>query len=270
MEPARRVRESDDGRCHEVGEDHEHACQIHRDGDHQTERQVEEEIPQSDANPLCVSLVRILGDEHESTAEKEMEETQTGVDQCRSEDVLPAHPENRSCQKLLDLLTTFGSAIGEENRGGRGNNERDADDRLLRHRAPAHPGQGEDGGAESGGAERKSVGGRSSGLVASNNRGNRAESRDLRQCEIDEDHTSQQNVEPHIGVKPDKDQACHERRSHELENVQHLIVPYEAKAVSRLEIHPSTSSKYASEVISSGPRSTITAEQPERSAIVSI
>ena len=96
-----------------------------------------------------------------------------------------------------------------------------ADHRLLRDaRAAVHAREREHHRADESEAERKQVGHAGVQVVTSEVSGGRAQRRDLRQRQIDEDDAALDHVHAQIGVNPGQDETGDKGRRQEVENLR--------------------------------------------------
>ena len=150
-----------------------------------------------------------------------MEQSDQSVDAGGLEDRRPPHPQQRSGQGFLDVLGAFGGAVGNQNGQGQSDRVGNADDRLLGYPLVSHPRHRKDGGADDGEGEGEAVGGLAVWAQSQQEAEGRAQSSDLRQCEIHEDDLSLDHMQAEVGMNTHQDHAGRERCRHQLDQLSH-------------------------------------------------
>jgi hypothetical protein len=119
------------------------------------------------------------------------------------------------------VFGTLRRAIDQQDRGRRRHHVDDADQRLLRHARRPRPRAGEQHRGEQREGERIAVGRDPLRRMAEHERGGRAERRDLRQREIDEDHFARQHLDAEIRMDAGQAHRHQEREQQERERLAH-------------------------------------------------
>src|SRR5262249_16798972 len=92
----------------EVAEYQQHTRDRHRRGHHETERRVEEEIPEADRNALRFGFLMIHGDGEEFFAKNKVEQPDGAVKRGGLYHLVPGDRKNVAHQHLLQMLGLFG------------------------------------------------------------------------------------------------------------------------------------------------------------------
>ncbi len=119
------------------------------------------------------------------------------------------------------MLGALRRAIDQQDGRGRCDDVDDADQRLLRHARSPGAREGEQHGGEQRESERIAVGREALRRMAEHEGDGRAERRDLRQRQIDEDDFARQHLDAEIGVDADEAHRHEERRPEKDERVAH-------------------------------------------------
>ena len=124
-------------------------------------------------------------------------------------------------EDLLEMLGALRRAVDQQDRRGGRDHVDDADQRLLRNARRPRPREREQHRGEQRERQRIAVGRRALRRMAEHERDRRAERRDLREREIDEDDVAGQHLDAEIGVDADQAERHQERRPQQRERVAH-------------------------------------------------
>ena len=129
--------------------------------------------------------------------------------------------ENISGQDLLEMFGALRRAIDQQNRRRRRDHVDHSDQRLLRHARAPGPRERQQHGRKQGECERISIGRQALRRMAEHEGHGRAERRDLRQRQIDEDDFAGEHLNAEIGVDADEAYRHQERRPEKFERLAH-------------------------------------------------
>ena len=105
------------GRHHQEREDQEHARDRYREGDHEAERQIEQEIPPAHPSSRGPRRLGMEGDGQEPAPQHPVKDPDDRVDGREARDRRPGDPEQAAHQDVLDRLSPARGAIGHQNGG---------------------------------------------------------------------------------------------------------------------------------------------------------
>ena len=120
--------------------------------------------------------------------------------------------------------------IDQQNGRRRRDDVDDADQRLLRHARAPGPREGQQHGGKQGECERIAIGRHALRRMAEHEGDRRAERRDLRERQIDEDHFARQDLNAEIGVDADQAYRHQERRPEKCERLDHRVAAADVSA----------------------------------------
>ena len=95
--------------------------------------EIEQKIPPPDFPAASQRCFGAEGNGEKSSPQRPVNQSYHGVNAGQTENRRPSNPEKAAHQDVLDRLTSAGSAVGYQNRGGGCHDIHDPDDRLLRH-----------------------------------------------------------------------------------------------------------------------------------------
>ena len=163
--------------------------------------------------------MRVDGNLEKALPENEMKDADHHVDGGGPPDLGPLHRQDVADQHVPEMFRLAGGLAHRQDHRRRCDRVRDADDRFLRDARLVPLDHGEDQRADHREAEAHPVDLRIGVRVVALPHGNRrAERRDLREREVDEDHPSLDDVQTEVGVNAGDDQARRDRRRQELQN----------------------------------------------------
>jgi hypothetical protein len=216
----------DGGGDDQKGEDHNHATDPDREGDHDPEQRVEEEVPGHDLHAVPDRRIVVAGDPLEGMAQHVEADPDRAEGHGADEKVGPGRPQNAARQHVLGVDVAARCNANEEESGGGGDGVGDANDRLLGDLEDLSPGQSVEGGRPQGQGEGCRVGewgaraGAGGEVGADGTHGD-----DLGQSDVDEDDLPAQNVDAQVAEDGGHGDAGEEGKTEQLDEMEHGVSP---------------------------------------------
>ena len=214
---------SNDGGHHQIRKHEQNSDDGHGLGDDHPEGHIEKDVPQPDTDPAGLRPLGIQRDEQEFLSEHDVEDADASVQKRHVDDGRQRDQKHVPHEHVLDFLPAGRGFGEEENRGSRGRRINNADEGFLRNFLFAHPRDREGAGAHECEGEGKEghFEGIAVGIVAQHESVGGAQSRDLRQRQVDEDDLARNDVDSQIDMVDGQHEAGKKREQHPLQ-LQHL------------------------------------------------
>ena len=159
-----------------------------------------------------------------------MQQPDSGVERNDDGNVVQSAGQYVSGQNLLEMFGALRRPIDEKDGGRRRDDVDDPDQRLLRHTRTPGAREGQQHGRKQRERERIAVGRGALGGMTEHEGDRRAERRDLRERQIDEDHFASEDLNAEIGVDADKTYGHQERRPEKYEWLDHRTAAADFRA----------------------------------------
>src|ERR1035437_9678677 len=212
----------------EEAEDEEHAGDRDRRRHDESEGHIEEEVPPPNVQSLSLRFRLVHRDQEELPPEDIVKQHHQRIEKRGLRPLPPCHREDVADEHFLQVLRLLRPFRPHEDGDRRRYRVDDADDRLLRDAGlTVDARHREDRGSQEREAEGEEIGRRRVQIVSGKIRDRRAESRDLREREVNEDDAPLDHVNAEIGVDSREDEARNESGKQDLKDRHPSIsLPY--------------------------------------------